>query len=148
MFSKMVILIPVYNPRERIINYVKKLKEKNYDIIVINDGSDENYHAIFEKMVHDCKIINYPHFKGKGYALKKGYQYVKEHLKDREGILVIENEYDLKLVDQMSQSINEDTSKFYFVHHQGKRIISQLFSLIYNQKFINVDSELFGFSIS
>ena len=33
MFSKMVILIPVYNPRERIINYVKKLKEKNYDYI-------------------------------------------------------------------------------------------------------------------
>ena len=35
MFSKMVILIPVYNPRERIINYVKKLKEKNYDVVVI-----------------------------------------------------------------------------------------------------------------
>lgn len=135
MFSKMVILIPVYNPRERIINYVKKLKEKNYDVIVINDGSDENYHAVFERMVYDCKIINYPHFKGKGYALKKG-------------ILILENEYDLKLVDQMSQSINEDASKFYFVHHQGKKILSQLFSLIYNQKFINVDSELFGFSIS
>ena len=77
MFSKMVILIPVYNPRERIINYVKKLKEKNYDVIVINDGSDENYHAVFERMIYDCKIINYPHFKGKGYALKKGCQYVK-----------------------------------------------------------------------
>lgn len=115
MFSKMVILIPVYNPRERIINYVKKLKEKNYDVVVINDGSDENYHAVFERMVYDCKIINYPHFKGKGYALKKGYQYVKEHLKDKKGILILENEYDLKLVDQMSQSINEDASKFYFV---------------------------------
>lgn len=99
-------------------------------------------------MVYDCKIINYPHFKGKGYALKKGYQYVKEHLKDKKGILILENEYDLKLVDQMSQSINEDASKFYFVHHQGKKILSQLFSLIYNQKFINVDSELFGFSTS
>ena len=119
MFSKMVNLIPVYNPRERIINYVKKLKEKNYDVVVINDGSDENYHAVFERMVYDCKIINYPHFKGKGYALKKGYQYVKEHLKDKKGILILENEYDLKLVDQMSQSINEDASKFYFVHHQG-----------------------------
>ena len=73
MFSKMVILIPVYNPRERIINYVKKLKEKNYDVIVINDGSDENYNAVFEGMVYD--------FKGKGYALKKGYQYVKRTLK-------------------------------------------------------------------
>ena len=101
MFSKMVILIPVYNPRERIINYVKKLKEKNYDVVVINDGSDENYHAVFERMVYDCKIINYPHFKGKGYALKKGYQYVKEHLKDKKGILILENEYDLKLVDQI-----------------------------------------------
>ena len=99
MFSKMVILIPVYNPRESIINYVKKLKEKNYDVVVINDGSDENYHAVFERMVYDCKIINYPHFKGKGYALKKGYQYVKEHLKDKKGILILENEYDLKLVD-------------------------------------------------
>lgn len=148
MFSKMVILIPVYNPRERIINYVKKLKEKNYDVIVINDGSDENYHAVFERMVYDCKIINYPHFKGKGYALKKGYQYVKEHLKDKKGILILENEYDLNLIDQMSQSITEDASKFYFVHHQGKKILSQLFSLIYNQKFINVDSELFGFSTS
>ena len=148
MFSKMVILIPVYNPRERIINYVKKLKEKNYDVVVINDGSDENYHAVFERMVYDCKIINYPHFKGKGYALKKGYQYVKEHLKDKKGILILENEYDLNLIDQMSQSINEDASKFYFVHHQGKKILSQLFSLIYNQKFINVDSELFGFSTS
>lgn len=148
MFSKMVILIPVYNPRERIINYVKKLKEKNYDVVVINDGSDENYHAVFERMVYDCKIINYPHFKGKGYALKKGYQYVKEHLKDKKGILILENEYDLNLIDQMSQSITEDASKFYFVHHQGKKILSQLFSLIYNQKFINVDSELFGFSTS
>ena len=56
MFSKMVILIPVYNPRERIINYVKKLKEKNYDVVVINDGSDENYHAVFERIVKSLII--------------------------------------------------------------------------------------------
>ena len=133
MFSKMVILSPVYNPRERIINYVKKLKKKYYDVVVINDGSDENYHSVFERMVYDCKIINYPHFKGKGYALKKWIFYVKEHLKDKKGILILENEYDLNKLTQMSQSIIEDASKIYFVHHQGKKILSQLFSLIYNQ---------------
>ena len=25
-----------------------KVKRKNYDVVVINDGSDENYHAVFE----------------------------------------------------------------------------------------------------
>ena len=35
---------------------------------------------------------------------------------------------------------------YLIVHHFY--LLSQLFSLIYNQKFINVDSELFGFSTS
>ena len=148
MFSKMVILIPVYNPRERIINYVKKLKEKNYDVVVINDGSDENYHAVFERMVYDCKIINYPHFKGKGYALKKGYQYVKEHLKDKKGILILENEYDLIHINHIRTLINKNSQKMCVVHHKGKKILTKLFSMIYNKEFIDVDSELFAFSMN
>ena len=59
MFSKMVILIPVYNPRERIINYVKKLKEKNYDVVVINDGSDENYHAVLDADLEEERRMFY-----------------------------------------------------------------------------------------
>ena len=86
----------------------------------------------FERMVYDCKIINYPHFR-KRLCFKKGYQYVKEHLKDKKEFLFLENEYDLKLVDQMSQSINEDASKFYFVHHQGKKDFISIIFLVYNQ---------------
>jgi len=55
----MVILIPVYNPRERIINYVKKLKEKNYDVVVINDGSDENYHAVFVRYTKSPSALHW-----------------------------------------------------------------------------------------
>ena len=33
MNSEMVILMPVYNPNERIVNYVKKLKENNYQVL-------------------------------------------------------------------------------------------------------------------
>lgn len=73
MNSEMVILMPVYNPDERIVNYVKKLKENNYQVVLINDGSKSEYHSLFEKMVHDCKIISYPFLKEKGMLLKKEF---------------------------------------------------------------------------
>ena len=34
------------------------------------------------------------------------------------------------------------------VHHKGKKILTKLFSMIYNKEFIDVDSELFAFSMN
>lgn len=148
MNSEMVILMPVYNPDERIVNYVKKLKENNYQVVLINDGSKSEYHSLFEKMVHDCKIISYPFFKGKGYAIKKGIHYIKEHLHDKKGIIILENEYDLMHINHIRTLINKNSQKMCVVHHKGKRFLTKLFSMIYNQKFIDVDSELFAFSMN
>lgn len=148
MNSEIVILMPVYNPNERIVNYVKKLKENNYQVILINDGSKSEYHSLFEKMVHDCKIISYPLFKGKGYAIKKGIHYIKEHLQDKKGIIILENEYDLKQINHIRALINKNSQKMCVVHHKGKRFLTKLFSMIYNKEFIDVDSELFGFSMN
>lgn len=148
MNSEMVILMPVYNPNERIVNYVKKLKENNYQVILINDGSKSEYHSLFEKMVHDCKIISYPFFKGKGSAIKKGIHYIKEHLQDKKGIIILENEYDLIHINHIRTLINKNSQKMCVVHHKGKRFLTKLFSMIYNKEFIDVDSELFAFSMN
>lgn len=148
MNSEMVILMPVYNPNERIVNYVKKLKENNYQVVLINDGSKSEYHSLFEKMVHDCKIISYPFFKGKGYAIKKGIHYIKEHLQDKKGIIILENEYDLIHINHIRTLINKNSQKMCVVHHKGKKLLTKLFSMIYNKEFIDVDSELFAFSMN
>ena len=129
MNSEMVILMPVYNPDERIVNYVKKLKENNYQVILINDGSKSEYHSLFEKMVHDCKII-------------------KEHLQDKKGIIILENEYDVMHINHIRTLINKNSQKMCVVHHKGKRFLTKLFSMIYNKEFIDVDSELFAFSMN
>ena len=100
MNSEIVILMPVYNPREEIINYIKKLKKERYSIVVVNDGSDEKYHSIFESLVDDCTIINYPVSKGKGNAIKKGLNFIKENNQDRKGILILEEDYP---IDKMTQ---------------------------------------------
>ena len=57
------------------------MKKERYSIVVVNDGSDEKYHSIFEVFVDDCTIINYPVSKGKGNAIKKGLNFIKENNK-------------------------------------------------------------------
>ena len=124
MNSEIVILMPVYNPREEIINYIKKLKKERYSIVVVNDGSDEKYHSIFESLVDDCTIINYPVSKGKGNAIKKGLNFIKENNQDRKGILILEEDYPIDKMTQLNELFKQE--KIFFIHTKGKRIFSNL----------------------
>ena len=76
---KKIALIPSYEPDEKLIELVEELKKTQVDIIVVNDGSKEKYNNIFEKIKEKAFVISYKTNKGKGYALKKGLQFIKEH---------------------------------------------------------------------
>lgn len=77
---KYIALIPSYEPDENLPKIVKELKKKNFEIVVVNDGSDESCNKYFE----DChtKVISYNKNQGKGYALKTGLKYIKNHYDD------------------------------------------------------------------
>lgn len=75
---KKVILIPAYEPDEKLINLVKKIDRDEFDIIVVDDGSGEEYFDIFNGIKKYVHLIQYDINKGKGYALKTGFKYVKE----------------------------------------------------------------------
>lgn len=77
---KYVALVPTYEPDEKLKKVVDDLKENKFDVVVINDGSDIKY----EKYFNECgtKVISYPTNRGKGYAIKKGIEYVKDNYKD------------------------------------------------------------------
>lgn len=78
-FDKIVILIPALNPNENIIKLVKELKEECFsNILVINDGSNEENRKYFDILKKDLKIKVYEHEKnyGKGRALKNGIKQV------------------------------------------------------------------------
>ena len=79
MGRKRVVIIPSYEPDENFVNLVSGIsKSKNYDIIVIDDGSGVSYKDIFKRVSKYCKLIQYDVNRGKGYALKTAFQYVKE----------------------------------------------------------------------
>lgn len=76
------IIIPCYNEGEKTIvsilkikNFLSSFKELDFEIIVVNDGSNDNTGDILHSYCKDdtfCKLISYKHNKGKGFAVKEG----------------------------------------------------------------------------
>ncbi len=74
------IIVPAYNEENRIEPFLNDLHSfsknfKNYEILLVNDGSTDNTLNIFEQFKNkgnNVKIISYSKNKGKGYAVKTG----------------------------------------------------------------------------
>ena len=77
-----VILIPSYEPDDKLIKLVDELKKNKLNVVVVNDGSSKEYDSIFNKIKKKVKVISYETNQGKGYALKIGLEYIKENYKD------------------------------------------------------------------
>lgn len=71
------ILIPAYEPDEKLISLVQELSKLQFPIImVIDDGSSRRCHYIFSTLeeIPRCTVVHHRVNKGKGAALKTGIQ--------------------------------------------------------------------------
>lgn len=84
-----VILIPAYNPDDKLIRLIDELIFLKIPIVVVNDGSDKCFNYIFEiiKSKSRVKVINHEINWGKGAALKTGIKYIMENYKECTGIV-------------------------------------------------------------
>ena len=64
-----IILIPAYEPDNKLINLVKKINNK-YKVVVVDDGSTNK--NVFNKIKDYAYVITYDNNMGKGFALKTG----------------------------------------------------------------------------
>ncbi len=76
---KYIILIPTYNPDNKLISVLESINKK-YETIIVDDGSINK--DIFEHAKKYAHVISYEENKGKGYALKTGFKYIKENYKN------------------------------------------------------------------
>lgn len=74
-----VALIPAYKPDDKMVTLVKELKEKDFDILVVDDGSGEEYSDLFRQAEEYAVVIHNPHNMGKGATLKNGMRVLKEY---------------------------------------------------------------------
>jgi len=79
---KLSIIVPAYNEGKNIhynlgniIYHAQKLKNLDYEVILVSDGSiDNTYEEALKHKSKKVKIYHYPRNQGKGYALKYGFQ--------------------------------------------------------------------------
>jgi len=70
------ILIPAYEPDEKLVNLVYELSTMQFPIImVVNDGSSTKYSGVFStlKEIPNCTVVHHKVNRGKGAALKTGF---------------------------------------------------------------------------
>ena len=78
---KLSIVIPVYNESETICEVIKRVEAVNGDkaVIIVDDGATDGTRTLLEKYEEkeDFKVIYQPKNKGKGAALRAGFEIAK-----------------------------------------------------------------------
>ena len=69
-----VLIIPALNPNKKLISLIDKLIGMGFErIVLVDDGSDDEYNEIFEEAYeYGCNIVYHDKNEGKGKAIKAG----------------------------------------------------------------------------
>ncbi len=109
---KSIALIPAYNEESTIKEVIKYLRILNLDSIVVNDGSTDRTSEIAKKL--GSLVIDHNENKGKGEALKTGFEYILKNLPDLEGIIIVDADlqYSVKESVKLLKPIEEKEADF------------------------------------
>lgn len=87
------IVIPAYNPDQRLLEIVRNLAAEGRPIVVVDDGSDSPESAGILEQIRGCgavTLLRHPWNRGKGCALKTGLAFVLKHKPDLVGVATID----------------------------------------------------------
>lgn len=85
---KTAVLLPVYNPDEKFLHLVEELNKRGFRVVAVNDGSKERCDEYFRRAEKYADVIGYKENKGKGFALKRGFEYIGNNLADEVDYIV------------------------------------------------------------
>jgi glycosyltransferase involved in cell wall biosynthesis len=158
----MTILIPAYEPGEKLINLAYDLIDIcDYDIVIVDDGSGEEYKCIFDTVSKlGCTVLTHQKNRGKGAALKTGFKYIKE-TKESTGVVTADcdGQHLPKDIIKIAETIKEHNNsvvlgtrrfagKVPFRSRFGNNLTRTIFSFASGTKVYDTQTGLRGFSIT
>lgn len=87
-----IVILPAYKPDENLVTIANQLWSKGYRVIVVDDGSGEEYRGIFEKIQDICIILRQEVNRGKGEAIKKALKYIRAEIHDCDVIGIMDSD--------------------------------------------------------
>jgi len=76
--SDICVVIPTYNNENTLVAVIDLVLEYGFEVIVVNDGSTDHTNEILNQCRDKIKIISYDINRGKGFALKSGFNYAQQ----------------------------------------------------------------------
>lgn len=113
--NELCVLIPSLEPDERLPAYVDSLLAADFGgVVVVNDGSSDQYNAIFDGIAarERCVVLRHEVNRGKGQGLRTGIAYIRDHT-DFKGVITADADGQhivsdtLLLCDALSESTPE-----------------------------------------
>ena len=105
--SELCVLIPAYNAEATLRGVIEGVKTSRFDIVVVDDGSRDSTPRIVREM--GVTLLRHPENRGKGRALRTGFNYVIEH--GYEAVITI---------DADGQHDPADIPRFVELYRQGR----------------------------
>lgn len=87
----MVVVIPAYQPDEKLHRLVLALRERaDFPIVIVNDGSDADCAPLFESLEPYATVLSHSVNRGKGAALRTALSYIYEQYPADEGVVTVD----------------------------------------------------------
>jgi glycosyltransferase involved in cell wall biosynthesis len=154
--SKSAIILPAYNEEENIEVVIKEAKKflPNSFIVVVDDGSKDRTFELAKKS--GVIVLRHEKNKGKGEAIKTGFNYLKDKNIDYIIVADTDRQYDIKDAPKFIKTLEEgkadfvmgkrDWSKVPFRHRFGNLIWRKCFNLLFKKKLEDTNCGFVAFS--
>jgi glycosyltransferase involved in cell wall biosynthesis len=160
--EKVLLLIPAFNPLRPIVQYVTRCLEELSPaiehVIIVNDGSDVMYDSIFAELaqIKNCTVLVHDKNKGKGRALKTGFEFIIKKQWKAEGVVTVgaHNQHSILDVEQIIKSkiIFSDgiilgvrefaLGKMPLKNYVGNQAASYLFQMLFHKRLLDIQTGL------
>ena len=75
---KLCVIMPTYNNGGTLRNVAERVLTFKNDLIIVNDGCTDNTPEIIASLGDKITVVDYGKNRGKGYAMKKGFEKARE----------------------------------------------------------------------
>lgn len=106
----MIVVIPSYEPTNKLIKIITEIKKNtDYKILIVDDGNGKAYQNFFDTAnILNCIVLHHSENKGKGEALKTGFKYILSNNMNESVVCAdSDGQHTTKDIIKIAEEINE-----------------------------------------